>query len=43
MIPAIKPEKTGASEANAIPRHNGTATKNTTRPAGKSCFQVLKK
>ena len=29
-MPAIKPEKSGAPLANAIPRHRGSATKNTT-------------
>ena len=29
-IPAINPEKSGAPLANAIPRHRGNATKNTT-------------
>ena len=43
IIPAIHPEKTGASDAKAIPKHKGTATKKTTRPAGKSCFQVFEK
>jgi len=43
MIPSISPEKAGASDANAIPRHRGTATKNTTKPAGASCLQLEKK
>lgn len=38
-IPAIIPENNGAPEAKAIPRHNGNATKNTTRPAEKSYFK----
>ena len=36
VIPAIKPDDKGAPEARAIPKHNGNATKNTTRPADKS-------
>ena len=35
MIPAIIPESGGAPDASAIPRHNGSATKNTTSPEGK--------
>jgi len=31
----------GAPLANAIPKHNGNATKNTTILAGKSFFKVL--
>ena len=34
-IPAITPDKGGAPDANAIPKHNGSATKNTTSPEGK--------
>jgi hypothetical protein len=37
-MPDIKPATKGAPEANAMPKHNGKATKNTERPAGKSCF-----
>ena len=37
-IPAIIPANNGAPDANAIPRHNGTATKKTTILAGKSLF-----
>ena len=29
------PDKGGAPEANAIPKHKGSATKNTTSPEGK--------
>ena len=36
IIPAINPEKSGAPLANAMPKHNGQATKNTTILAGKS-------
>src|SRR5436853_93373 len=41
-IPAIKPEKRGAPEPNAIPRHRGNATKNTTTEADKSAPAALK-
>ena len=34
-IPAITPDNGGAPDAQAIPRHKGSATKNTTRPEGK--------
>ena len=40
-IPAISPEKRGAPLANAIPKHRGNATKNTTILAGKSFLIVL--
>ena len=40
-IPAINPEKRGAPLANAIPKHKGSATKNTTILAGKSFLIVL--
>ena len=50
MIPATIPETTpdamGASEASAIPRHSGNATRKTTKPAGMSfdaCFRDLEK
>ena len=36
MTPAISPENKGAPLAGAMPRHSGTATKNTTTPAGRS-------
>ena len=42
-IPAIKPEKSGAPLANAMPKHKGTATKKTTILAGKSSCHFLKK
>lgn len=42
-IPAIKPENKGASDAKAIPKHSGTATRKTTSPEGTSYFQFLKK
>lgn len=41
IIPAIIPEKSGAPLANAIPKHKGKATKNTTILAGKSLLIVL--
>jgi hypothetical protein len=34
-IPAIIPDSGGAPDANAIPKHKGSATKNTTSPEGK--------
>ena len=40
-IPAINPEKSGAPLASAIPKHKGSATKNTTILAGKSFLMVL--
>ena len=43
IIPAIIPAKSGAPDANAIPRQSGTATKNTTILAGKSFFMCLNK
>jgi hypothetical protein len=36
MIPAMMPEKSGAPEASVIPKHNGTATRKTITPAGRS-------
>src|SRR5690606_40427174 len=35
IIPEITPDKGGAPEANAIPKHRGNATKNTTKPDAK--------
>jgi hypothetical protein len=40
-IPAMIPEKSGAPDARAIPRHSGTATKNTTILAGRSLLSSL--
>ena len=40
IIPAINPEKSGAPEASAIPKHKGKATKNTTKELGASCFRL---
>ena len=42
-IPAISPANSGAPDARATPRHKGTATKNTTILAGRSCLKSLKK
>lgn len=33
------PDKGGAPDANAIPKHSGNATKNTTNPEGKFSFK----
>ena len=41
IIQAISPEKSGAPLANAIPKHKGKATKNTTILAGKSLLIFL--
>ena len=41
-IPAIRPENNGAPLAKAIPKHKGSATKNTTILAGISDFKFLK-
>ena len=38
IMPAFKPEKSGAPDAMAIPRHKGRATRNTTKPADISVF-----
>jgi hypothetical protein len=40
-IPAMIPEKSGAPDARAMPRHSGTATKNTTILAGRSLLSSL--
>ena len=44
-IPPIIPERTpayiGAPEAKAMPRHRGSATKKTERPAGRSYFSQV--
>ena len=39
MTPAMIPEKRGAPDARAIPKHKGRATRNTTNPAGKSSLR----
>jgi hypothetical protein len=41
-IPEIIPENKGAPDANAMPRHKGSATKKTTKPEGRSDFMCLK-
>jgi hypothetical protein len=41
MTPVNTPANRGAPDAIAIPRHNGSATKNTTILAGKSYFKSL--
>ncbi|MNE72079.1 hypothetical protein D3C80_1679910 [compost metagenome] len=43
IIPAIIPESGGAPEASAIPKHNGSATKKTTKPDGKSDLRLAKR
>ena len=40
IIPAYRPDASGALEARAIPRHSGRATKKTTKDDFKSLFQV---
>ena len=42
-IPEIIPENKGAPLANAIPRHNGKATKKTTKPEAKSDLRSAKR
>ena len=41
IIPEIIPENKGAPDASAIPKQSGSATKKTTKPAGKSFFKYL--
>ena len=38
MAPATSPDRSGTPEASAMPRHSGTATRNTTIPDGMSYF-----
>ena len=40
ITPASIPEKSGAPDANAIPKHSGNATKKTTTDEGKSKINV---
>ncbi len=40
-IPAIRPEKSGAPDASATPRHNGSATSATTIDAGMSARRLI--
>jgi hypothetical protein len=42
-IPEIIPENKGAPEAIAIPKHNGSATKKTTKPDAKSDLRLAKR
>ena len=42
-IPEIIPENKGAPEAIAIPEHNGSATKKTTKPDAKSDLRLAKR
>ncbi|MCY1455075.1 hypothetical protein D9M71_721850 [compost metagenome] len=41
--PAMIPENNGAPEAIAIPKHNGRATKKTTKPEAKSDLRLAKR
>ena len=41
MIPDKSPAYSGAPDAKAIPKHRGSATKNTESPAGKSCWSQI--
>ena len=41
--PDIIPEKSGAPEAKAIPKHSGSATKKTTKPEEKSDLRFAKR
>ena len=43
IIPAIRPENSGAPLAKAIPKQSGSATKNTTILAGMSLFKFENK
>ncbi|MNQ45408.1 hypothetical protein D3C85_591900 [compost metagenome] len=43
ITPAIIPENKGAPEAIAIPKHNGRATKKTTKPEAKSDLRLAKR
>ena len=40
-IPDNRPEYSGTPDARAIPKHKGSATKNTDKPAGKSYFSQI--
>jgi len=40
ITPDIIPEIIGAPLASATPKHRGSATRNTTNPAGKSFFKL---
>ena len=41
MMPDKRPAYSGAPEAKAIPKHSGSATRKTERPAGKSCLSQM--
>ncbi|GGP03134.1 hypothetical protein GCM10010992_10320 [Cloacibacterium rupense] len=41
-MPAMIPDNGGAPDANAIPKHSGRATKNTTNPEGRFCLMSAK-
>ena len=43
IIPDMIPENKGAPLASAIPKHNGKATKKTTKPAAKSDLRLAKR
>ena len=43
IIPEIIPENRGAPEAKAIPKHNGKATRKTTKPEAKSDLRFAKR
>ena len=43
IIPEIIPENNGAPEAIAMPKHNGSATKKTTKPDAKSDLMLAKR
>ena len=43
IIPAIMPDNGGAPDARAIPKHSGSATRNTTNPEGRFCLMSVKK
>jgi hypothetical protein len=42
ITPEIIPANKGAPEAKAMPRHNGNATKKTTKPEAKSDLRLAK-
>ena len=41
-MPETSPANIGAPDAKAIPKHSGKATKNITKPAGRSLFMCLR-
>jgi hypothetical protein len=43
MIPDNNPPYKGAPDASAMPRQSGNATKNTERPAGRSCLSQMRR